>query len=330
MIKTDTKLSLILFTLLLLSFNSNLLGQSDFDQLDGGSSISEIPGLLTEKVIKISDNKNIFLISNSSNGFSKGDFISIIIGNKLTARALIAKDAGPISGIKIIKIYSLDNWSRIYRGSEIQVLKGDDSYFLNMLRKSESSGDEQDALSLIEDETDLYNSTMLEDDIELEENSKRILKTDNLVFGYYGMIAGKNSDNSSASFSIWTASWAYQLNDNIWGEATLGRTLVADFPSGGLDTTLTLISFKLKYTIKGPFFSYIQPYVGYQAVTADSPGAGENVGVEEGQKELDLIAEVEQSEPIFGVSLIKRLVPGWFVRVDLGTDIMAGGFGLEF
>lgn len=321
----------LLFLCLLLVGGSAAYAQDFADELGSSaeqeSSADVIPGLLTEKIQRISDNKKFFIITNSSQGFAKGDFISLIYKNKLTARALVAKDQDTISGIKILKIYSLDNWSKMAQDLEIQILRGDDSYFLNELKRSQekdkgkNDGGEQEEL------TDL---TKLEDNLDLEENTNRAIKTDNLLFAYYGFIPGQNADGSSASYSMFAGSWGYQLGDNIWGEATLGQTLVPDYPSGGIDTVLTMFSLKFKYTIEAPFYSYLQPYVGYRMITADSPGAGKDLSGDEQARELQLVEDLKKSGIIFGISFLKRLVPGWFMRADVGTDTMAMGFGLEF
>lgn len=333
--KSYTTINKILLILVICSgfwFQGN--AQDLVDDLGGGDDeLAAIPGLVTERIQRISDTKKIFIITNSGQAYNKGDFISLITGNKLTARALVAKDADGLSGIKILKIYSLERWGKLAAGNEVQVLRGDDSYFINELKKSKESKEKgnSDESRGFDEGDDLFEETnLLEDNLSLEENKNRAIKTDNLIFAYYGMIAGQNSDGTSASYGMFSGSWAYQITDNIFGEATLGQTLVPDYPAGGVDTVLTMYSLKFKYTIAGPFFSYIQPYLGYQVVAAESPGAGDGVSGTEAQKELDLVADLQKNTLIFGVSVLKRLVPGWFARLDLGTDTMAVGLGLEF
>lgn len=333
--KSYTPINKILLLLLVLTgFCSNLYAQDLVDDLGGGDDeLASIPGLVTERIQRISDSKKIFILTNSSQAFTKGDFISLITGNKLTARALVAKDSEGLSGIKILKIYSLERWGKLETGREVQVLRGDDSYFINELKKAQEAkekGDSEDTTAFDEGE-DLFEETdLLEDNLSLEENKNRAIKTDNLIFAYYGYIAGQNTDGSSASYGMFSGSWGYQITDNIWGEATLGQTLIPDYPAGGVDTVMTMYSLKFKYTIAGPFFTYIQPYLGYQVINAESPGAGDGVSGAEAQKELDLVEDLNKNTLIFGVSVLKRLVPGWFARADLGTDTMAVGLGLEF
>ena len=57
---------------------------------------------------------------------------------------------------------------------------------------------------------------------------------------------------------------------------------------------------------------------------------GLSVAMGEG-KVLTAIENVEeQSGLIFGVTLLRRLVPGWFLSIDLGTDSTNVGVAIEF
>jgi hypothetical protein len=82
-------------------------------------------------------------------------------------------------------------------------------------------------------------------------------------------------------------------------------------------------SARLKYTISAPFYCYIQPYLGYQIITAQSPGA-------QFPLELALVDQLKKSRIVGGATLLRRIVPGWFVRVDFGSDLINGGLLLEF
>jgi hypothetical protein len=81
-------------------------------------------------------------------------------------------------------------------------------------------------------------------------------------------------------------------------------------------------------------YSYIQPYIGYQKVWATSKTAGVDNGdgktPDQLQLELDLVNESAKNNFIFGVTILKRIVPGWFLRADLGLDIIGGGLSLEY
>ena len=66
-----------------------------------------------------------------------------------------------------MKIYSIANWNLIKIGVELAILKGDDSFF----RVREESSEEAE---VIKDEEDLFNDTVLEEDITLEEKSNQL------------------------------------------------------------------------------------------------------------------------------------------------------------
>ena len=78
------------------------------------------------------------------------------------------------------------------------------------------------------------------------------------------------------------------------------------------------------------------PYIGFQSYQVDSPNAGiveDNTSTEDqeqAQKEVDLINRLKQNNIVFGATILKRLVPGWFVKADLGTDLMSLGIAIEF
>ena len=301
------------------------------DELDATSAAAP-SNLPTEKIESISPSKRIFLVTNTNNSFERGDYVSLILSSKIVARALVAKMQNEIAGIKILRIHSLSLWNTLKVGSEIQILRGDDSYFNRPVKKELK--DETAPISKIEDEDDLYSETKIgDDDLSLEENKNRAIKNDNLVTGSYGRLEGVNNDGSSLYYGQFMAQWAYQIEDNIWVEGGFGQGTVNDFPSAGLDTVLRNITFRAKYTVSAPMFSFIQPYIGYQMVTASSDSAGQSDGQatqEQLDQENELMEKMNKNSLIFGVSWLKRLVPGWFMKVDLGTDIMNLGFTLEF
>lgn len=317
------------------SYAQNVLDDIQISER-GDTSDNNVPDLAKERIVKISESKRIFLLTNESQSFGKGDFISLLLNSKLAVRALVAKSTDDkIAGIKITKIYSLQLWNQLKEGLEVQVLKGDDSYF-SLKEKQEAEGIDEKAESKIEEEDDLFNATTLEgdDDLSMEENQNRLIRPDNLLTFNVGMIEGKDSDGSARRYTQLNGAWAYQLTDNIWGEAQLGTNVINDFPATGIDTRLINITVRGKYTFAGPFFSYFQPYVGYQVIRASSPGAGEDDGRgrtdAELQEEQDLVDESAKSRVVFGITALKRIVPGWFIRADLGVDIVAGGLSLEF
>ena len=91
---------------------------------------------------------------------------------------------------------------------------------------------------------------------------------------------------------------------------------------------------KIKYTFKIPFYSYLLPYVGILGASGESPQAGldpsGNTSDADLQEELKLVDALSKNSVIFGVTVLRHLAPGWYARLDLGTDAISGGFGLEF
>lgn len=308
------------------------------DREEIAASTEQAPNLVSETIKVISPSKKIFILTNDNQSYSKGDFISLLLTNKLVCRALVAKTTDQkLSGIKIIKIYNLALWKQLNVGKEVLVLKGDDSYYTNKEKAPDKKDEKKKDDSKLQTDEDLYNSTSLgdEDDLSMDENSKRLIKPDNLVSVNVGLLQGKDIDGASKRYTHFNGAWAYQLTDNVWGEAGVGTNTIRDFPDTSLDTRLINITVKGKYTFSAPFYSYIQPYVGYQTILANSPSAGVDPG--DGSRtqaqldqEIQMVDELKKSNIIFGVTILKRIVPGWFIRADLGSDIINGGLTLEF
>jgi hypothetical protein len=89
---------------------------------------------------------------------------------------------------------------------------------------------------------------------------------------------------------------------------------------------------RLKYNIKGPAYTYFMPYIGFKSQTVSSPDAGKGTSNSPAQNEEELVVidELAKTGPVFGVTLLRRLVPGWFIKADLGTDVLNVGFAIEF
>lgn len=283
--------------------------------------------LITEKLLKISPSRRIFVISNNNSALFKGDFFSIIMGNELAIRCLVAKTLDDRIAIKIMKIYSLAKWNTIRVGMDIMILKGDDSFYRIKQENPEEA-------QIIKDEDNLFDdSTFLEEDASLEEKSNRIIKPDNIAAFQYGTIETIDSNQEATTIEHFNGSWAYQLADNIWGEFQYGQSNYQGFPSEDLSTVLTSMTFRLKFTIEGPWYSYIKPYGGYQNVTAESTDAGFDDGIKSDAALAEEVARLDlanKSGVIFGVTILKRFVPGWFLRTDIGSDIINVGLSLEF
>lgn len=321
----------IFLLIFILSFSTS--AQSIVDELDsggfgGGGTTFNAAEMSTEKIEKISASGRVLILTNNSGGYGKGDFISIVLDDKLVNRSIVAKTSNGSGGIKIVKIYNPEINKLLRPGMEVKVIRGDDSYFLNRKKAAENP----EEVAIIQDEEGLFDeSTLLEDDLSLEENTNRKIKNDNLVSIFLSQVEGVDANRDSKRYSQVSGAWAYQLDDNIWGEASYGQTTITDFPGDQIDTTFTSLTLKVKYTVEAPFYSFIQPYAGYQIINADSPEAGTgDIDPAQAEDELALIETLKKSGPVFGVTILKRLVPGWFARIDVGSDALNFGFSLEF
>ena len=101
-------------------------------------------------------------------------------------------------------------------------------------------------------------------------------------------------------------------------------------PDDGLQTIVNDLTFRLKYTFQAPLYSYIMPYIGFQIHSISSPEAGKSIDPVRSAKEEDFIRDISKSELVFGATILRRLVPGWFLKLDVGTDVLGVGFGIEF
>ncbi len=299
--------------------------------LDGESKAGYSEELIDSKILKISLNKKIYIISDKSDSFFKGDYISILIDSELAVRAIVAKIVDQEAGIKLVKIYSTKLWQQIQEGMDVKVIRGDDSFYVKAKddQKNKKSKTDEDK---IVDESDLFSDISIsEENLGLEDDSKRAIKSDNILALMYGNISGQNNDGSAASFQQFLGQWNFQVADNIWAEAGYGQNLITDYPAGGIDTKLMNFIVRVKYTVAAPMYSYVQPYIGYQRVSASSPGAGQNISDRtKAQKEIDNVEALNKNTLTFGITLLKRMVPGWFIKADLGSDMLAGGLSLEF
>ena len=72
------------------------------------TSRGEESGIFSETIKTIGRTKKIFILTNNNGLLGKGDFITLMINDqKPVIRALVAKNHEGLSGIKILKIYSL-------------------------------------------------------------------------------------------------------------------------------------------------------------------------------------------------------------------------------
>ena len=90
---------------------------SVFQSGELGRDLINIPNLVTEKIQKISLSKKIFIITNNNNSFAKGDFISLVLNNRLVSRAIVDKiqknEAGIKNGFQVVDGSGLSLLNRV-------------------------------------------------------------------------------------------------------------------------------------------------------------------------------------------------------------------------
>tara|TARA_Y100000768_G_scaffold389043_2_gene391420 strand:+ start:13114 stop:14085 length:972 start_codon:yes stop_codon:yes gene_type:complete len=313
-------------------YAQDLLSQSSSSVLLGDAA-----DLFTETIQIISRSGKIFILTNSNQLMNKGDFITLVLRESgPVARAVVAKNHNGQVGIKILKVYSLARWSKMAKGLDVQIKRGDDSALFVV--KKENTPIENQAPS-INSEEDLFNDTsLIDEDLSDFYKDNRLIKPDNIVSVAYNQfqfshdVPGEATTESHSQFAF---SWGYQFSDNFWVEGLFGRVQMDGFPAQGTQTIVSNFTGRFKYTFKAPLYSYIMPYIGFQTYSVSSPDAGfvENdtdQARERAQRETDAINGLQTSELAIGVTLLRRLVPGWFLKADLGTDILSLGFAIEF
>lgn len=290
------------------------------------------PGMensFTETIKIISDTKKIFILTNNNEQLGPGDFISLALDDSLAARAVVAKVHQGQVGIKILKIYSIAQWSKLRRELPVLIIKGDDSQFG---KKPEAPVDDS-PIAKIRSEEDLYTGDVVDDDIAIFDDAKnRNIRPDNLVAVYGTYLDAKDiasKPGTSRTMEI-GLSWAFQFADNFYAEGIYGRALLNNYPTERKQTLSNHLTARLKYNIKGPLYTFFMPYIGYHTYNISSPDAGKHSDVQVATEEEEAVNKLKKSGPIAGVTVLRRLVPGWFVKADLGTDVLNVGFAIEF
>lgn len=286
--------------------------------------------LTQEKILRISNTKRVIALSYANRGFLPGDYVTILQNDKHIARAVAAKTTEDSrAGLKIIKVYDLEAWNSLKMGMDVQVLRGDDSYYINRTAGDPNDPAQQE-INRINSDDDLYNdTTFLEEDLEIEGNKKRKIKTDNIFSVNLGFIETVDLQGTSTSDVHYGFSYMYQIADNVWVEGGYGFTTLEGFPTTEVSTSLTTLTLRAKYVFATPFFSFTLPYVGYRLMSLDAPES-ETTDAINPEVQTQLLSQVEETGPVIGVTILKRLVPGWFARLDIGTDIINLGGSFEF
>lgn len=307
----------LLFTILIFISPLLVVAQDIMDGMYSGSIESgRQHTLFTEKIQLISHSRKIFIISNNNQKLTKGDFISLLLDQSLAVRALVAKIDGSRAGIKILKIYSMSLWNKMASGKDVQILIGDDSYYKKPEEKKEENFDQ------IKNEEDLFKDDLDIDDFGDEDQGVRNMRTDNIISLAWGNLHGINADDEIEQHKRFSFTWAHQISDNIYLEGMYGYTKVTNFPSQtGIQTVVHTLGVRAKYSFKTPLYTFTMPFVGFEYFNVDSPEAGKG----EGLSAADAAAELRRldnllpskSQVVFGVTLIRRLVPAWFLKAEV-------------
>ena len=321
-------------TIFLFFINGNYLFAQDLlDDAAADITVGQSQDIFTETINIISRSGKVFILSNSNQLLNKGDFITFSIkANGPVARAVVAKNYEGQAGIKILKVYSLARWKMISKGLAVDILKGDDS---SLFVKKKTEKDEIIEDAKISSAEDLFNEkSLIDDDLSDFYKDNRIIKPDSIVTLAYNPLTFKEKFNSeTVGGNQYSFAWAYQFSDNYWSEALFGTTTVNTYPTSGSQTKISNFTGRLKYAIKAPLYSYIFPYIGFQTIKVSSPDAGvtdQGTSQAQADAEIDTVESLEKTNIIVGVTVLRRLVPGWFLKADIGTDIMSVGFGIEF
>lgn len=309
---------------------AKLTAQTLVDTANLSGPSNDASGLFSETIKIISSSKKIFILTNGNQQLGPGDFISLVLEDKLAARAVVAKTHQGQVGIKILKIYSVAQWGKLRRNLEVQIVKGDDSKFG---KKPENKTENEPSLAKIRSEEDLYTADVSGDDNGvIEENKSRHIRPDNIVsiWGSYFKANEIESRGGTLSQPMFGAAWAYQFTDNYFFEVVYGRALLDNYPADSTQTLINQVVGRVKYNIKGPAYTFFMPYIGFQNVSVSSPDAGKGPSASQNEEEIAVIEELKKSGPAFGITALRRLVPGWFIKADVGTDVVNLGFSIEF
>lgn len=320
----------VIFGLICLFNIQHLSAQSLVDDANLNVETTASGNVFNETIKIISASKKIFILSNNNQQLGPGDFISLALDNNLAARAVVAKTHQDQVGIKILKIYSLAQWSQLRRDIEVQIVKGDDSSFG---KKVEAPKNEEIA-SKIKTEEDLYTGdAVIEDDLGgFEDNKNRHIKPDNIVSAFGSFLDADEIESKGGTVRGTEVglTWAYQFADNYFIEGLYGRAQLKNYPNDQISTLSNHVVGRIKYNIKGPLYTFFLPYVGFETYTISSPDAGNGTDAATNEEEIRAIDKLKKSGAVFGVTVLRRLVPGWFVKADIGTDRINAGFAIEF
>ena len=334
LLKIKYFLFIALYSLFAQSLN-NAYSQDLVQDIGSDVSVADNREMFTETIRIIGRSYRVFILTNTNQMLFKGDFITLVLGERdAVARAVVAKNQNELIGIKILRIYSLKNWKKLKKNLDVKILKGDDSWlFTKAPKRNDKRVDENDLK--INSEEDLYNDNLIGKDLDSFGKDSRLIKPDNIVTGMFSQYTLKNQFadgglGETQKYNRLTGSWNYQFADNYWVEGSYGRVTMNSVPASGLQTAVNEFTFRLKYTFQAPLYSYFMPYIGYQIMSVSSPEAAKSGNVTVDAEEETFIQGLGKSKLVVGVTILRRLVPGWFIKLDIGSEVTGVGFGIEF
>lgn len=324
----------ILISILILAnalWHTNAQSQSMVNDIAAPIELGDSREMFTETIKIIARSRRVFILTNTNQMLNKGDFITLILNERdPVARAVVAKNHNDLVGIKILKIYSLKRWALMRKDLDIKILKGDDSW---LFKKEAPKEDKSEEVVKIESEEDLYDDkTFIDKDLDMFGKDTRLIKPDNIVSAAYSRYTINNDlSGDTEVYNEYSGSWSYQFADNIWVEGLYGRILMNNVPANNTQTVINDLTVRVKYTFQAPLYSYFMPYIGFQIHNVSSPDAGNVEGdAALAERELAFVDTLEKQRFVAGVTILRRLVPGWFVKADLGIDTFNLGFAIEF
>lgn len=315
---------------------NSIQAQSVIDELRAVSK-GDLPlknQLFSETITTISTNRRIFITTNSNNKLMMGDFVSFIKDNQLILRALVVKTRDDRSGLKIVKVYDQSLWGSLSTGYNVQMLRGDDSYFLSQLQKEQEAVLETSSNNTPNSESGTLTADeqmILGADFSFEKptDKARKINANHLVYATFGNFRSLGATGDADTYVHYRFGWGYQVLTNWWTDISYGYTVLKKYPEADIDTALNTITAKFGYIFELPIHSFIYAYGGLYNSIATSPGAGEAVSDAQAQQEVQMVRDVEGLGFLGGISFYKRLVPGWTFKVDLDLKNIGAGIMVE-
>lgn len=318
--------------------------QSIIDELKAVSA-GDLPlrnQLFSETITTVSSNRRIFIVTNSNNKLLMGDFISFIKDNQLVIRALVVKTRDDRSGLKLVKIYNQALLSGLQTGLNVEILRGDDSYFLSQLQREQETlidtpltvSERVNQQSEIKKEPSALTADeqmILGKDFSFEKDSleNRKINANHLLYFTAGNYKSLSTTGEDDSYMHYRIGWGYQFFNNWWTDFSYGHTVLKKYPEVDIDTALNTVTAKFGYIFQLPVHSFLYAYGGIYNSIASAPGAGEGVSDEQAQLEIQRIRDIEGLGFIGGVSFYKRLVPGWTFKLDFDLKNIGAGIMVE-